>query len=151
MEEFKRVITNKDADKEALPYFWEHFTADKDKYSLWYCEYKYAAELRKVFMTCNLINGMFQRIEKMYKHSYGAMCVFGEDGNNTISGVWFWCGQDLAFTLSPDWQLDYDCYDWKKLDPDAPETRQLVNDYFAHKDGLVRHDGKKINQVKIFR
>lgn len=149
MEDFKRIITNKDADTESLPYFWQHF--EPENYSLWYCEYKFPTELRKVFMTCNLINGFFQRIEKMYKQAYGVMGVFGEDGNNTISGVWFWCGQQLAFELCDDWKLDYDSYEWKKLDPADPATRQLVNGYFKHADELTRPDGKKINQCKIFR
>ena len=36
----------------------------------------------------------------MRKHAFGSVCVFGENNKNTISGVWIWRGQDLAFTVS---------------------------------------------------
>nr|KAG5711909.1 hypothetical protein BaRGS_026350 [Batillaria attramentaria] len=32
--------------------------------------------------------------------------------------------------LSPDWQVDYESYKWKELDPDAPETKQMINSLF---------------------
>jgi elongation factor 1-gamma len=44
---------------------------------------------------------MFQRLDKMRKHAFGSMCLFGENNNSTISGVWFWRGQDLAFEVCP--------------------------------------------------
>jgi elongation factor 1-gamma len=43
---------------------------------------------------------MFQRIEKLRKNAFASMCVWGEDGNNTIAGVWFWKGQELVFPVS---------------------------------------------------
>jgi elongation factor 1-gamma len=42
---------------------------------------------------------MFQRLEKLRKNAFGSMAVFGENNNNTIAGVWFWKGQELAFPL----------------------------------------------------
>jgi hypothetical protein len=36
-----------------------------------------------------------------------------------------------VFQLSPDWQIDYESYDWKKLDPTSPETKKMVQEYFA--------------------
>ena len=57
MDEFKREYSNKDTATVALPYFWSHF--EKEFYSLWYCEYKYASELTQVFMSSNLIGGLF--------------------------------------------------------------------------------------------
>ena len=57
MDEFKREYSNKDTLKEALPYFWKNF--EKDNYSIWYCSYKYNSELKRIFMTCNLIGGKF--------------------------------------------------------------------------------------------
>ena len=146
MDEFKREYSNKDTLKEALPYFWKNF--EKDNYSIWYCNYKYNSELKKIFMTCNLIGGFFQRIEKLRKNAFGSMCVFGEDNNNSISGLWFWRGPQLAFELSPDWQIDYESYDWKKLDPTSPETKKMVQEYFAWEGDF---DGKKFNQGKIFK
>ena len=33
------------------------------------------------------------------------------------SAIWVWKGQNLAFELSEDWQIDYASYEWSKLDP----------------------------------
>ena len=98
MDEFKRVYSNEDTVEKALPYFWKNF--DKENLSIWFCEYKYSDELTKVFMTCNLISGFYQRLDKLRKNGFGSMCVFGEDNNNTITGVWFWRGQGLAFEVT---------------------------------------------------
>ncbi len=54
MEDFKRFYSNNDEEK-SIPYFWDKF--DKENYSIWRCDYKYADELTMVFMSCNLIGG----------------------------------------------------------------------------------------------
>merc|ERR1712142_886984 len=74
MDDFKRFYSNNDEEK-SVPYFWEKF--DKDHYSIWYSEYKYAEDLSKIFMTCNLIGGMFQRVDKLRKNAFASVCVFG--------------------------------------------------------------------------
>jgi len=146
MDDFKREYSNKDVDQ-SIPYFWEKF--DSENYSIWLGEYKYNEELTKVFMSCNLIAGMYQRLDKLRKNAFASMCLFGEDNNSTISGVWVWRGQELAFKLSPDWQIDYETYNWTKLDPKAPETKKLVGDYLAW-EGTDKQ-GRKFNQGKIFK
>jgi elongation factor 1-gamma len=146
MDDFKRSYSNED-ESVSIPYFWEKF--DPENYSIWYGEYKYNDELTKIFMSCNLITGMFQRLDKMRKQAFGSVCLFGEDNNSSISGVWVWRGQELAFPLSPDWQIDYDCYDWKKLEPNDAETKTLVKQYFSWSG--TDKDGRKFNQGKIFK
>jgi len=146
MDEFKRVYSNEDTATKAIPYFWQNF--DKENYSIWYGEYKYPQELTLTFMSCNLITGMFQRLDKMRKNAFGSMCLFGTDNNSTISGVWFWRGHDLAFHLSPDWQVDFESYEWKKLDPNSEDTKKTVNEYFLWEGEF---GGKKFNQGKIFK
>lgn len=146
MDDFKRFYSNNDVDK-SIPYFWEKF--DPENYSIWFGEYKYNGELAKVFMSCNLITGMFQRLDKLRKNAFASCCLFGEDNNSTISGVWVWRGQELAFPLSPDWQIDYETYSWKKLDPKSPETKKMVTDYFSW-EGTDK-EGRKFNQGKIFK
>jgi elongation factor 1-gamma len=145
-DDFKRFYSNNEESK-SVPYFWEKF--DKEHYSIWYGEYKYSEELTKVFMSCNLISGMYQRLDKMRKQSFASMCLFGEDNNSTISGIWIWRGQDLAFELSPDWQIDYETYSWEKLDPDSEETKKMVADYFSWSG--TDKAGRKFNQGKIFK
>ncbi|KAJ8946272.1 hypothetical protein NQ318_023122 [Aromia moschata] len=146
MDDFKRCYSNEDESK-SIPYFFEKF--DPENYSIWYGEYKYANELTKVFMSCNLITGMFQRLDKMRKQAFASVCLFGEDNNSTISGIWVWRGQELAFPLSPDWQIDYESYDWKKLDPKDENTKKLVEQYFSWTG--TDKDGRKFNQGKIFK
>jgi len=145
-DDFKRVYSNEEEAK-SIPYFFEKF--DAENYSIWYGEYKYNHELTKTFMSCNLIGGMFQRIDKMRKAAFASVCLFGGDNDSTISGIWVWRGQDLAFELSPEWQVDYEVYDWKKLDPKSEETKKLVTQYFswAGQD----KQGRKFNQGKIFK
>ena len=54
MDDFKRFYSNND-EVESVPYFWQKF--DKEHYSIWRCDYKYADELTMVFMSCNLMGG----------------------------------------------------------------------------------------------
>jgi len=145
MDDFKRFYSNNPEEK-SIPYFWEKF--DADHYSIWYCNYKYADELTLVFMSSNLIGGMYQRLDKMRKNAFGSMILFGEDHKSNIGGIWVWKGHDLAFTLSTDWQVDYESYEWKKLDPKDPKTKTMVKEYFSWEGDF---DGKKFNQGKIFK
>jgi len=145
-DDFKRCYSNEDEAK-SIPYFWEKF--DPENYSIWRGDYKYNNELTKVFMSCNLITGMFQRLDKMRKAAFASVCLFGADNDSTISGIWVWRGQELAFPLSPDWQIDYETYDWKKLDPKSEETKKLVQDYFSWSGTDTQ--GRKFNQGKIFK
>jgi len=145
MDDFKRFYSNNSEDL-SVPYFWEKF--DKENYSIWYCEYKYPEDLTLTFMSCNLISGMFQRLDRMRKNAFASMILFGEDHKSSISGIWVWRGHELAFKLSEDWQIDYESYEWKKLDPDAPETKKLVEEYFKWSGDF---GGKKFNQGKIFK
>ncbi|KAJ0175908.1 hypothetical protein K1T71_008082 [Dendrolimus kikuchii] len=146
MDDFKRCYSNEDEAK-SIPYFWEKF--DPENYSIWYAEYKYPQELAKVFMSCNLITGMFQRLDKMRKQAFASVCLFGGDNDSTISGVWVWRGHELAFPLSPDWQIDYESYEWRKLDPASEETKKLVQDYFSWSG--TDKAGRKFNQGKVFK
>merc|ERR1719499_1348085 len=146
MDDFKRFYSNND-EVESVPYFWQKF--DKEHYSIWRCDYKYADELTMVFMSCNLMGGMMQRLDKLRKNAFSSMCLFGENNNSTISGIWVWRGHDLVFELSDDWKIDYASYDWTKLDSDAAETKALVEQYFKW-EGTDK-EGRKFNQGKIFK
>jgi elongation factor 1-gamma len=148
MDEFKRTYSNEDTLKVALPYFWKNFEENTEFYSIWYCEYNYPEDLSKVFMTSNLIGGMFQRIEKLRKNSFCNMGVYGVDGKNTIAGVWFWKGQNLVFPLCSDWTTDYESYTWKKLDAKNAADRKLLDECWQW-EGEVK--GGKFNTGKTFK
>lgn len=86
MDVFKCVYFNKDIVIEVILYFWEYF--NKEDYFIWLVEYMYDDELKRIFMICNLVGGMFQRLEKFRKIVFVSVIIFGEDGNIFISGVW---------------------------------------------------------------
>merc|ERR1712106_496098 len=75
LEEWKRFYSNND-EEPSIAWFWEHF--DHENYSIWQGDYKYKNELTMVFMSCNLIGGMFQRLEKLKKNSFASACLFGK-------------------------------------------------------------------------
>lgn len=125
LDEFKRKYSNEDTLSVALPYFWDHF--DKDGWSLWYSEYRFPEELTQTFMSCNLItgermalrggweasvvgdviskaecsspSGMFQRLDKLRKNAFASVILFGTNNSSSISGVWVFRGQELAFPV----------------------------------------------------
>lgn len=81
MDAWKKIYSNEDKATKALPWLWENL--DKENYSVWYCEYKYADELNMLFMTSNLINGEYLFIVQvsdflltMYKQSLRKTTLF---------------------------------------------------------------------------
>uniref|UniRef100_A0A671VR05 Eukaryotic translation elongation factor 1 gamma n=1 Tax=Sparus aurata TaxID=8175 RepID=A0A671VR05_SPAAU len=111
---------------------------------------KQVYELEQTFKSCNLITGMFQRLDKLRKNAFASVLLFGGNNDSSISGIWVFRGQELAFTLSPDWQIDYESYDWRKLDPNSDECKTMVKEYFAW-EGEFKHVGKPVNQGKVFK
>jgi len=149
MDAWKRCYSNNDTLPTAMNYFWEKM--DKENYSCWFGKYKYGDEIAMPFMAANLIRGFYQRIEKMRKHSFASMCVFGGEtkGDIEISGVWFWKGQGLAFDLCDDWKTDYDTYDWSKLDLNSDADKAKITAYFAWEGEFG--NGKPFREGKIWK
>uniref|UniRef100_A0A8C5KYB1 Elongation factor 1-gamma-like n=1 Tax=Jaculus jaculus TaxID=51337 RepID=A0A8C5KYB1_JACJA len=141
LDEFKRKYSNEDTLS-------VHF--DKDGWSLCYAEYRFPEELTQTFMSCNLITGMFQRLDKLRKNAFASVVLFGTSNSSSISGILVFRGQELALPLSPDWQVDYESHTWRKLDPGSEETQTLVREYFTW-EGAFQHVGKAFNQGKIFK
>jgi len=150
MDAWKRFYSNNDEDK-SIEHFWTLITPEvKEHYSLWKCNYKYNDELNMDFMASNLVGGMYQRIEKLRKHAFASMCVAGVTRDLNITGLWFWRGQTLAFERSPDWQIDYEVYDWVKVDWDSAEAKELVTLYWKAADDM-KYDGKALSECKIYK
>uniref|UniRef100_A0A8C3G2A6 Eukaryotic translation elongation factor 1 gamma n=1 Tax=Cyclopterus lumpus TaxID=8103 RepID=A0A8C3G2A6_CYCLU len=97
-----------------------------------------------------MFTGMFQRLDKLRKTAFASVLLFGTNNDSSISGLWVFRGQDLAFPLSPDWQIDYESYDWRKLDSKSEECKTLVKEYLSW-EGDFKHVGKAFNQGKIFK
>jgi len=146
LEDWKRFYSNNDEDK-SCEYFWSKF--DPSCYSIWRGDYRYNKELSQIFMSCNLMGGMFQRLEKLKKNAFASAMLFGENNNSTISAIWVFKGQQLAFDLNEDWQVDYSSYEWKKLDPASSDTKAMVNQYWKWEG--EDSEGRKFNQGKIFK
>merc|ERR1712038_197217 len=146
LEEWKRFYSNND-EPESVAWFWEHF--DHENYSIWRGDYKYNDELTMVFMSCNLIGGMFQRLDKLNKNAFASMCLFGENNDSTISGIWVFKGHQLAFELDDNWQVDYSSYNWRKLDSKSEECKKLVDQYWKWEGADEK--GRAFNQGKIFK
>merc|ERR1712029_911464 len=146
MDEWKKMFSNNPEDV-SMPWFWENF--DHEANSIWYCEYMYPDELRLTFMSANLVGGMTQRLDRLSKYAFGAVAVFGSNNNSSISGVWCWRGQDLAFELSEDLQIDYSSYKWTKLDSKSEETKKKVEDYFRQQGQDSK--GRDFCDGKIFK
>ncbi|NP_001020382.1 translation elongation factor 1B gamma subunit [Strongylocentrotus purpuratus] len=148
MDAWKRCYSNKDTETEALPYFWDKF--DKEGYSIWHCEYNIPEYLKEnmVYQTCNLVAGFFQRTEKMVKNAFGNVLIFGEDKDTALQGVFFWKGQSLIFERCEDWQVDYQSYNWTKLDPETAETKRMVKKFFMWEGDF---GPLKVNQGKTYK
>ena len=82
--------------------------------------------------------------------AFASCIVGGVTRDLNITGLWFWRGQTLAFERSPDWQIDYEIFDWQKLDWDAPETKELVSAYWKW-DESKEFGGKKFCEGKIYK
>jgi len=150
MDAWKRFYSNNDEDK-SVEHFMTLLTPEvKANYSLWKGTYQYSDELTMPFMASNLIGGMFQRIEKLRKHAFASVVVGGVTNDLNITGLWMWRGDKLAFERSPDWQIDYEVYDWQKLDWDAAETKAMISKYWMW-DEKAEFDGKKFNSGKIYK
>merc|ERR1712113_1035459 len=107
---------------------------DHENYSIWFREYLYPDELRMTFMSSNLVGGMMQRLDKLRKYAFGSMGVFGSNNNSSISGVWCWRGQNLAFEQSEDLQIDYSSYKWTKLDSKSEDCKKRLRTTSGSRD-----------------
>jgi len=147
MDAWKRCFSNEKDNAAMLKYFHENFPSDN--YSVWRGRYLYNEELTLDFLANNLIKGMFQRLEKLRKHAFGCVCLLKTpEGKFEIDGLWIWRGHDLAFTLSQDWQIDYETYKWDKLDYNDEAVKQMINTVWV---GEGQVDGKEIEKHNVYK
>lgn len=126
LENWKRFYSNNEESK-AIDFFWENI--DLEGFSIWLAKYKYNEENKKIFMSCNLLGGFFQRLESARKYAFGSFGVFGEDDNNEIHGVFIFRGQDVPFEVTD--CPDYESYEFTKLTEFNDQTKQNVNAFLA--------------------
>jgi elongation factor 1-gamma len=115
-------------------------------YFIWWINYRYNDELAKIFMTCNLVTGLFARMDHMRKYTFGSFLIFGEDDKNEISGALVFRGQEIPPEIKA--VGDYESYEWTRMNLDDPKEVELFNDYLAWDGDL---NGKVVNQGKAFK
>lgn len=144
LEDWKRFYSNNDTVPTAVDYFWKNF--DRQGYSIWWINYRYNDELAKIFMTCNLVTGLFARMDHMRKYTFGSFLIFGEDDKNEISGAIIFRGQEIPPEILA--VGDYASYEWTRMNLDDEKEVKLFNDYLAWEGDF---GGKVVNQGKAFK
>lgn len=150
MDDFKKLYSNESKEEVAMPYFFEKY--NPDDHSIWYCNYHYNHELSLPFMAENLIEGFFQRIEKLRKTAFGIICVLIDDNDKAkeISGVWVFRGPQKAFDLAEDWNIDAPTYDFRKLDMKIEDDKRLFCDYALYNTETKVQD-YTIHSIRVFK
>lgn len=141
LENWKRVYSNEDTRPTALNWFYENF--DNEGFSVWKMDFKYNDELTQVFMSSNLIGGLFARLEASRKYLFGSVGVLGKSNDSVITGVMITRGQDIVHTMSvaPDWES----YEFKKIDLANEDDKKFFEGAMAwdlEVDGKAWADGK---------
>ena len=146
MDNFKGVYSNENIETVALPFLFENINLAE--HSVWHCTYKYVEDLNLAFMASNLVAGFFQRIDRLRKTAFGVMCVFEADNKAiAINGIWIFRGQEKAFDLCEDWNVDAPSYTFKKITLEG-EDKQLVCDYLNRKNTI---EELKVYDISVFK
>lgn len=144
LEDWKRFYSNNDARPTSIDYFWKNY--DSLGYCIYRIDYKYNNELARIFMSSNLVGGLFQRMERLRKYCFGSVLIFGEDNSNEISGYLVFRGQEIPDEMKD--VADFESYNFRQMDINDPKEKELFNDYLAWDGELA---GKKFADGKIFK
>lgn len=87
----------------------------------------------------------------MRKYAYSTMALLEGPQKFSIKGLWFWKGQELAFNLHTDLQIDYESYKWTKLDSKDEATKKIVEMYWCDDDAHPKIDDRPVVQRKVFK
>ena len=127
LDEWKRVYSNKDTRKEAIPWFWEHY--DPEGYSMYFLDYKYNEELTKQFMVSNLIGGFFRRMESLHRYAFGSMLILGTENNFKVQGVMMFRGREIPQEMKD--VGDFESYSFTQLNHLDEKDKKTWNDFIA--------------------
>merc|ERR1711990_522548 len=127
-----------------MSWFWENL--DRANYSLWRSDFKYQDENTVDFMVNNKARGFMQRCDEIRKYAFGTLLILDSKeklGHYRLQGVWLLRGDDIR--LMEEANPEYNTFTWTKLDLEAPDTKQLVEDYWCSNgekecDGFVADD-----------
>jgi elongation factor 1-gamma len=150
MDAWKKTYSNAKTYEEAMATFWELF--DSKGWSLWYQNYNYNDENKRIFMAANAVGGFQQRSDEIRKWAFGVMDVLGvEDGALIeIKGVWLFRGDTVEHMCNAN--DDANWYTWVKLagpglEP-TEEVKKQVADFWCCETEV---EGKLIQDSKVFK
>jgi len=144
LDEWKRQYSNNDG---AVSIKWFFDNVDREGYSVWFCDFLYNEEQTQLFMTCNLVGGFLQRLDKLRKYGFGSMLIFeNPDKYFEISGVWLFRGQDVPAEMST--CDDSILYKWSKADWNSEADRKKITELFNWEGDF---EGRKFAQGKVFK
>lgn len=151
LEAWKRFYSN-NTEEASIKFFWENF--DAAGYSIYLTKYKYNDENKAVYMTCNLLNGTFQRWERVRKYAFGSFCIFGVDNDNEAHGIWVFRGPGIPAEIAE--ADDCDSFEFTKLDITKTEDKERINAFLAWGEipGVASFHGltnKTFDQGKLFK
>eukprot|EP00007_Cunea_sp_BSH-02190019_P006849 CAMPEP_0174232326 /NCGR_PEP_ID=MMETSP0417-20130205/2640_1 /TAXON_ID=242541 /ORGANISM="Mayorella sp, Strain BSH-02190019" /LENGTH=430 /DNA_ID=CAMNT_0015310355 /DNA_START=134 /DNA_END=1426 /DNA_ORIENTATION=+ len=122
----------------------------RGEYSLWLTSYKYPAENKKLFMSSNMIGGLFQRLEQGRDYALGSMLIFGEEESEAgleIIGAFIIRGTELPEFIYDG--PDFIAFDWRKIDPQTTDDIEFFQDLLGWEGSFA---GKKWTEAgKIFK
>ena len=144
LDAWKRYYSNNETRPQACDYFWQNY--DPKGWSMFRLTYKDNKDLTRVFMSANLIGGFYQRLDHLRKYAFGSMCVFGEDNNNAISGMFIFRGPALPEAMKD--VADFESYEFEQVDSSDAAVRAEWENYLAW-DGDLK--GMKFADGKIFK
>jgi len=150
MDEWKRTYSNTPKIKEeAMPWFWANY--DPEGYSIWRSDYKYNAELDKMFLTCNRVGGFVQRLDPLRKYGFGSLLIFGDEEAKKfdITGVWLFRGTTVPAEMAENDDAAH--HNFTKLDTNDPATRALIEDFWAWGGTFAGKELPFLNDGRLFK
>lgn len=147
LENFKRAFLNNKDKEDAMKKFWEEY--DPNGYSIWRIEYPLpAGEGKLLFRTSNAKGFFLQKLDSFRKYCFAVHGVYGVEGDYVIRGCWMMRGTEISDMFKENDYYDY--LNMTKLDPNKPEDKQLIHDYWTKLDEKDEVEGRKCADCEYF-
>ncbi|KAL7715259.1 Eukaryotic translation elongation factor 1 gamma [Entamoeba marina] len=126
LNNWKQKYCNEDVSV-SIPWFFEHF--DNEKFSIYFCKYKYELNQPMRFMVSNLVGCMIQRLDKMSRFAFASLLIFGNAKPYEIEGIWVFEGQDIPEGIKEG--ADFELFDYSKMDITNEDTKKVISEFLA--------------------
>lgn len=146
--DFKTLYVNAKNKQEALDFLWKNW--DAKAFSFWHVRYdKLPGECQKLFLTKNLMTGFLTRADQCRKYALAVQGVYGEEPNFETCGVWLWRGTEILEPMKE--HAQFEVYQFKKLNPEDPKDKALIEEYWCRLEDDEIVDGRKLQTVTLFK